>query len=241
MIIQAVIGKNLHSLLHSLLPSCIAAMSADLASEVASESPSVSATVNPKQEQILQGAMQVFLRSGYAGTSMDRVAAEAGVAKQTIYSHFQDKQGLFKALMERITIERFINLIYADYLDHPPAELLHQIAEIYLTRIADDPYYLALLRLIIAESERFPELTKLYTQTVIQRGRALFSHYFTAHPEFGIIDPEAIAHIFLGSLVSYVIVQEVLYGKEVMPLERDRLVNNLVQLVLSLIQVQGKG
>ena len=56
-----------------------------------------------KREQILQGATRVFLQHGYAGTSMDRVAAEAGVSKQTIYSHFQDKEGLFTALIERIT------------------------------------------------------------------------------------------------------------------------------------------
>ena len=53
----------------------------------------------PKQEMILQGAVRVFLQLGYAGTSMDRVASEAGVSKQTIYSNFQDKEGLFTALM----------------------------------------------------------------------------------------------------------------------------------------------
>ena len=47
-----------------------------------------------KQEQILQGAMQVFLAQGYEGTSMDRIAAAAGVSKHTIYSYFHDKQGV---------------------------------------------------------------------------------------------------------------------------------------------------
>lgn len=60
-----------------------------------------------KQEQILQGAIRVFLKEGYARSSMDRVSAEAGVSKQTIYSHFQDKEGLFKALIERLTLTCF--------------------------------------------------------------------------------------------------------------------------------------
>ena len=55
-----------------------------------------------KVEQILQGAMQEFLVHGYAGTSMDRIAASGGISKATVYSHFQDKQGLFKALVERL-------------------------------------------------------------------------------------------------------------------------------------------
>ncbi|MEH2309101.1 TetR/AcrR family transcriptional regulator [Nostoc sp.] len=186
-----------------------------------------------KQEQILQGAMQVFLRDGYAGTSMDRVSAEAGVSKQTIYSHFQDKEGLFKALIERVTIASFQGIFCTEDLHGEPAILLREIAEIYLTKVADNPEYLALFRLIITESQRFPELAKLYTQTVIQRGRLLLSQYLASHPELGITDPEATAQIFFGSLVSYVMVQEMLYGKEMMPLSRDRILDSLMSLVLA--------
>ncbi|MBW4473866.1 MAG: TetR/AcrR family transcriptional regulator [Stenomitos rutilans HA7619-LM2] len=184
-----------------------------------------------KREQILLGAMQVFLRSGYAGTSMDRVAAEAGVAKQTIYSHFQDKEGLFKALMEQVTLDRFCSVFCLEDFDGDPAIRLRQLAETYLTKVADQNY-LSLTRIIIAESERFPELARLWTSTVIQRGRSLLSRYFDAHPELGIADSEVMAHIFFGTLVSFVLTQEMLYGKEMMPIARDRVVNGLIELIL---------
>ncbi|MBC1224286.1 TetR/AcrR family transcriptional regulator [Nostoc sp. UCD121] len=186
-----------------------------------------------KQEQILQGAMQVFLIDGYAGTSMDRVSAEAGVSKQTIYSHFQDKEGLFKALIERVTIASFQGIFCTEDLHGEPTILLREIAETYLTKVAENPEYLALFRLIITESQRFPELAKLYTQTVIQRGRLLLSQYLASHPELGISDPEATAQIFFGSLVSYVMVQEMLYGKEMMPLSRDRILDSLMSFLLA--------
>ncbi|MEH1900987.1 MAG: TetR/AcrR family transcriptional regulator [Nostoc sp.] len=189
--------------------------------------------ITPKQEQILQGAIRVFLKEGYARTSMDRVSAEAGVSKQTIYSHFQDKEGLFKALIERLTLACFQSIFCTEKLHGEPAILLRQVAEIYLTKVADNPDYLALLRLIITESQNFPELAKLYTKTVVQRGRQMLSQYFGSHPELGITDPEAMAQIFFGSLVSYVIVQEVLYGKELMLLSRDRLVDSLMNVVMS--------
>ncbi|MDF5737907.1 MULTISPECIES: TetR/AcrR family transcriptional regulator [unclassified Nostoc] len=189
--------------------------------------------ITPKQEQILQGAIRVFLKEGYARTSMDRVSAEAGVSKQTIYSHFQDKEGLFKALIERLTLACFQSIFCTEKLHGEPAILLRQVAEIYLTKVADNPDYLALLRLIITESQNFPELAKLYTKTVVQRGRQMLSQYFASHPELGITDPEAMAQIFFGSLVSYVIVQEVLYGKELMLLSRDRLVDSLMNVVMS--------
>jgi AcrR family transcriptional regulator len=194
---------------------------------------SVLPAITPKQEQILQGAIRVFLREGYAKTSMDRVSAEAGVAKQTIYSHFQDKEGLFKALMERLTLACFQSIFAGTKLHGEPAILLRQVAETYLTKVADNSDYLALLRLIITESQNFPELAKLYNQTVVQRGRFLLSQYFASHPELNIADPEAMAHIFMGSLVSYVIVQDILYGKELCSLSRDRLLDSLMNVVMS--------
>jgi AcrR family transcriptional regulator len=187
--------------------------------------------VTPKQDQILQGAMRVFLKAGYAGTSMDRVAAEASVSKQTIYSHFQDKPGLFKALIERMTIDHFRQLFEAESIGRDPEVVLRQIADIYFTQVVGADY-LALLRLVIGESGRFPELAKLYTQTVVQRGRYLLCQYFAAHPELGIDDAEVTAHIFFSSLVSFVILQEGLYGKETMPIAQERLVNRLIAMVV---------
>lgn len=47
-----------------------------------------------KTEAILQGAMQEFLKHGYAATSMDKVAKAAGVSKATVYSHFGEQRKL---------------------------------------------------------------------------------------------------------------------------------------------------
>ncbi|WP_223546635.1 TetR/AcrR family transcriptional regulator [Pseudomonas sp. A-B-19] len=50
-----------------------------------------------KRQAILDAAKALFLSKGYANTSMDAVAAEAGVSKLTVYSHFNDKETLFSA------------------------------------------------------------------------------------------------------------------------------------------------
>lgn len=175
--------------------------------------------------------MQVFLNQGYASTSMDRVATAAGVSKQTIYSHFQDKEGLFTALIERVTIDRLQHELGSDTLIGEPQVLLRQLAEIYLTKLADADY-LNLLRIIIGESARFPELAQLYVRTVIQKGRLTLGTYFRSHPELKITDPEATAHIFFGSLVSFLIAQEVLHGKQIMPLAQEQLIDTLIAMVL---------
>lgn len=193
-----------------------------------------------KREQILTGAMQIFLSHGYAGTSMDRAAAAAGVSKQTIYSHFRDKEGLFTALIERVTIQRFHTDVGMDiecFLQGEPSLVLRQLADVYLQKMTD-PEYLALFRLVIAESVRFPELAQLYTRTVIQRGQIELSNYFRNHSVLSAADPEATARIFWGALVSFMLSNELLYGKVIIPLEKERLVNSLIALILP-DQVKG--
>src|SRR5262245_47308058 len=48
-----------------------------------------------KRTAILEAATAAFLQTGYRGTSMDEIAASAGVSKQTVYKHFVDKENLF--------------------------------------------------------------------------------------------------------------------------------------------------
>ena len=113
-----------------------------------------------KVEQILQGAMQEFLVHGYAGTSMDRVAASGGVSKATVYSHFQDKQGLFKALVERLAKERFQSVFGTEDLVGEPKKVLHELAVKVLNEMLQDEEYMAFMRVLIGESGRFPEIAQ---------------------------------------------------------------------------------
>jgi TetR/AcrR family transcriptional repressor of mexJK operon len=52
-----------------------------------------------KRAAILEAAKALFVRNAFAGTSMDAVAAEAGVSKLTVYSHFGDKDNLFREVI----------------------------------------------------------------------------------------------------------------------------------------------
>lgn len=55
----------------------------------------------PKGERVLDAAVQVFLANGFDQTSMDAIAARAGVSKTTVYAHYADKLALFRAVVER--------------------------------------------------------------------------------------------------------------------------------------------
>src|SRR5579884_822985 len=54
-----------------------------------------------RRRNLLEAAERLFLRDGYRHATMERVAEEAGVSKQTLYNYFADKEELFTALLER--------------------------------------------------------------------------------------------------------------------------------------------
>jgi AcrR family transcriptional regulator len=74
-----------------------------------------------KAEQILQGAMQEFLQHGYTATSMARIAATAGVSKETLYSYFESKEKLFAAIVERTAQQHFQEVFASEPLPADPA------------------------------------------------------------------------------------------------------------------------
>lgn len=187
---------------------------------------------NDKVEQILQGAMQEFLVHGYAGTSMDRVAASGGVSKATVYSYFQDKKGLFKALVERLAKERFQSVFGTKKLEGEPKKVLQELAVKALNEMFHDDEYMAFMRVLIGESGRFPEIAQFSVEILIKPVVDTLHDYFLSHKELNISDPEAAARIFVGSLVHFVMTQKMMHGSDILPMESHRLTNTLTDLVV---------
>lgn len=71
---------------------------------------SVSAVKPNKQERILLAAAKVISKKGYHNTQMDDIAAEAGVAKGTLYLYFESKQDLFAKFIDNIFLQTFVSL-----------------------------------------------------------------------------------------------------------------------------------
>jgi TetR/AcrR family transcriptional regulator, regulator of autoinduction and epiphytic fitness len=189
-----------------------------------------------KAEAILAGGMQEFLAHGYTATSMDRVASAAGVSKATVYSHFQDKEGLFTALIKRLVEVKFRSVFdsdQAEMLQADPKIVLRGLANRFLDVNTSDPQFLNFMRVILGESGRFPQLAHAFVSNVEQTSFNRLCNYFTTCPGLHLADPEATTRIFIGTLVHFLIVQEMLHGKDLMPMERDRLINNLVNLIVA--------
>lgn len=180
--------------------------------------------------------MQEFLANGYAATSMDRVAAAAGVSKATVYSHFQDKSGLFAALVQKLAEDKFKATSFdprdESTMQGEPKVVLTQLATDILDRASCDPQACEFMRLIIGESGRFPELSEPYIQNVAKPLIDGLTRYLSSCEELSLSDPEASARTFMGTLIYFVMLQRVLGGAELMPMESDRIVTTLVNLII---------
>ncbi len=119
----------------------------------------------------MEAATTLFLRKGYAGTSMDEIAAVAGVSKQTIYTHFADKERLFSDLVLRNTerVDEFVEQVGTIFEDTDDLEkALLELARRYIALVIR-PEVLQLRRLVIGEAGHFPGLAGTYYERVPQR------------------------------------------------------------------------
>ena len=188
-----------------------------------------------KAEAIFAGGMQEFLTHGYAATSMDRVASAAKVSKATVYSHFQDKESLFTTLIQRLVDQEFQSVfapVDAQALQADPKIILSALANRVLDMGTSEPQFLNFMRLILGESGRFPQLARTFVRNIEQTSFKRLRHYFTHCPHLKLADPEATARIFIGAIVHFLLVQEMMHGKDILPMERDRLVETLVNLIV---------
>lgn len=188
-----------------------------------------------KAAAILAGARREFLAHGYASTSMDRVAASAGVSKATVYSHFQDKAGLFSALVKQLAEDRFQTMLFdpqdENTLHGEPRDVLTDLAQKLLDEAACDSQFCEFMRLIVGESSRFPELSDPYIENVAKPLIEVLTRYLDSCETLALDDPEAIARTFVGTLIYFIILQRVLGGANLMPMESDRMVAALVNLI----------
>ncbi len=114
-----------------------------------------------KREAILEAAKSLFLSLGYANTSMDAVAAAAGVSKLTVYSHFTDKQTLFcSAVMATCQIQ-LPDLLFEYPEGVPVEEVLLNIARGFQALISSDEA-VKLSRLIMAQGSLDPSFGEYF-------------------------------------------------------------------------------
>ena len=123
-----------------------------------------------RPREIVESALAIFARDGFAGTRLEDVADRAGISKGTIYLYFENKEELFKACV-RETLGSHVKetMEMAATFDGPTPDLLREIVRRVSGRLTKSAYRTILL-LLISEGQRFPELVSFYHSEIIGPG-----------------------------------------------------------------------
>jgi AcrR family transcriptional regulator len=157
-----------------------------------------------KRDQIIAGAMNVFLEEGFHGASMDAIAAAARVSKPTLYNLFGNKEDLFEQILLRAA-----NDILLPTLQKPAPEVSLE-AELYAfaRHYADvllASQILSLHRLAVGEAQRFPSLGRLFHNAGPAKALEGMSRYLAALGDRGqlsISDAEVAGYHFFGLVIN---------------------------------------
>lgn len=115
------------------------------------------APLSRKRQLVLQAAAELFIAQGYGAVSMDAVAKAAGVSKATLYAHFASKDALFATIVGEAARRGPVEASRMPEEVGDVAEALRALGGKVL-RFLLDPRTVAIARVAIAESARFPEL-----------------------------------------------------------------------------------
>lgn len=154
-------------------------------------------------EQILAAATRLFLEQGYGSTSLEAVAAEAGVTKPTVYSHFGSKQGLLAAITEAFATARANEVSSALESTGNPRQDLRRFGEAFLGRVLS-PQAHCWQRLAHTESDEHPEVGNAFFAAGPERVFKALTAYIREEKKAGRLtcpDPELAAEQFLGLLI----------------------------------------
>lgn len=192
-----------------------------------------------KRQGIIEAATEAFLRSGYLGTSMDEIAALAGVSKQTVYKQFADKERLFTEIVLG-TIDQVGEPFWGgiDVLENTEnlETDLRKIAGQLIT-IVSNPQLLQLRRLVIGEAGRFPELGRSYYERGPARSIERLASQFQVLVERGLLeldDPQLAAQHF-NWLVLSIPLNQAMFSVDLdfSPAELDRYADEAVRIFLA--------
>ncbi|MGI8550199.1 MAG: TetR/AcrR family transcriptional regulator [Dehalococcoidia bacterium] len=206
------------------------------------DSPSLSRVRTARRRYILDAALQTFLRDGYHGATMERVAEDADVSKQTLYNYFADKEELFIALVEDRKVGQSLPAVQqaCEQIACGDVEEGLLAAGRAILSNAMDAEFLSLFRLILDVAPEMPDLIERVQRRVFLRSVEMLADAFARGGAAGrlrVVDSDVAARIFWGSLTSYACIPSLLGSQR--GVEPERMAAGLADLLSHGLRATG--
>lgn len=190
-----------------------------------------------RPQEITQAAFAAFAEKGYAATRVDEVAKRAGVSKGLLYLYFKTKEELFKAVVRSFVIPRVDALTASiDQSELSAEEFLRGPFLEFVKQLPGSPVAVV-IRLMIAEGPKHPDLVQFYWDNVVSRGLAAISELVdrgVANGEFRRSIVNEMPHLVIMPVV-FSVVFKLLFEEQ--SLDTDKLIETHVDMLLT--QMKG--
>ncbi|MDE2442357.1 MAG: TetR/AcrR family transcriptional regulator [Betaproteobacteria bacterium] len=161
-----------------------------------------------RPSELLAAALDLFVEKGFAATRLEDVASRAGVSKGTLYLYYENKEALFKAVIQEGIIPVIVeNEAIAAQHTGSSFDLMEKLLANWWTRIGQTAFA-GIPKLMVAEARNFPELGRYYVENVINRGRALVGSALQrgmASGEFRAMDVETTIDVVIAPILMLLI------------------------------------
>jgi AcrR family transcriptional regulator len=189
--------------------------------------------VEDRREQIMDAALRVFAKKGYARASNKEIAREAGITPGLIYHYFENKDALLKAIFEARSPLRIIRSVPAQMLALSPEEFLRFLVQQMLAMVEDEKF-MQLLRVYLPEAIYNPEATPIGIAAISEAIRFM-EGYLAAKMESGELctaDPGLVTHLVMGSVMDLALRRQVLRDPLTLQYTQEQIVEGVVALAL---------
>jgi TetR/AcrR family transcriptional regulator of autoinduction and epiphytic fitness len=188
-----------------------------------------------KRAAIVEAAIAEFRSNGFEATSMDRIAATAGVSKRTVYNHFPSKDDLFGQILRELwECSAALNAVAYD----PAQPLAAQLTALMRQKMVmlRDPYFLDLARVAIAEAIHTPERARDMVAKLgdKEEGVTVFLRAAQQDGKLKPGDPLFLSHLLQGQLKTFAFWPQVAMGQP--PLDdaqQELIVRSAVEMFLN--------
>ncbi|VVO06914.1 hypothetical protein PS712_03136 [Pseudomonas fluorescens] len=192
-----------------------------------------------KHEAIIQAAIAEFRTNGFDITSMDKIAATAGVSKRTVYNHFPSKEELFAEILNQLW-DRVLAEQETPYSpDQPLREQLQRILSVKLATMGDDNF-LDLARVAIAAAIHSPERAQSMVARMGEReeGLTVWIRAAQADGRLKTVAPDFAAQQLQGMLKSFAFWPQISMGQpSLSPAMQRTVVDSALDMFLACYQL----
>ena len=169
-----------------------------------------------RRDRILSAATELFLENGYGDTSIDAIVERSGGSKATLYSYFPAKDELFRAVIDAIVLHRVEPELA------PGGDIRSELVTFAMRRmsVVFSSQHRALLRLIVGERERFPDIARMYYDHGPKRSKQFLTEYMTILKEQNLLaigDPAESAEFLVGMLFFEGYLEQLYLGEVLLP------------------------